>query len=71
MATFLSWFPSSLAGNEVDLCSLGNTGVIHVFPEEGRVLPGTPALSGVEHLAWLLFGSAGVSQCLGIPGIVL
>lgn len=71
MATFISCLPSSLAGNEVGLCSLGNTEVIHFFPEEGRVLPGTLALSAVVCLAWLLFGSAGVSQWLGIPGIVL
>lgn len=56
------------------LCSLGNTEVIHFFPEEGRVLLGTPAVAGVAYFAWLLFGtrgSRGVLQWLGIPGIVL
>lgn len=71
MATFVSWLPSSLAGNEVGLCSLGNTEVIHFFPEEGRVLLGTPALSGMVCFAWFLFGSGGVAQQPGIPGIVL
>lgn len=69
MATFVSCLPSLLAGNEVGLCSLGNTEVTRLFPEEGRVLLGTPALSGVVCFAWLLFGSGGMSQC--IPGIVL
>ena len=44
------------------------------FPEEGRVLLGTPAVTGVAYSAWLLFGtrgSGGVLQLLGIPGIVL
>lgn len=71
MATFVSWLPSSLAGNEVGLCSLGNTEFTHLFPEEGRMLLGMPALSGVVYFAGLLFGSGGVSQWLGIPGIVL
>lgn len=71
----MSWVPSSVAGNEAGLCSLGNTKVIlFFFPEEGRVLLGTPAVTGVVYFAWLLsgmHGSGGVSQWLGIPGIVL
>lgn len=69
VAAFISWLLSSLAGSEVGLCSLGNTEVIHFFPEEGREQRGTPAGAVVPDGARSLRGARGGGGAWPGPGI--